>query len=456
MNDNENFLKQKDEKDQTKKVRKPKAKVETVIEEVQKVEAEEIAQTDVIIFENIENALEAKNVTEEILKAMEEDFMVLKISDINDKENYKLIDEKRKMCKKTRSLTKDICEEGRAHLLVQQKAWIKKEKDIVSRIQAVEDHLEAELKKVDDEKERIKAEKELADQLRMQQRTAKLLSLGMELKGDNYILGSIVINALHVKIYTDFDFGAAIAEAQAEHERQMVIKAEEDAKLAALQEQQIKEREQLDKEKAEFEAKQRKAAEEEEERQKKIKAEQDKLEAEKKALAESKIKARASQLYAQGMAFNGTDHVFGTYVVSGELIKNLSDTEWDQKITTEIIPELATRKAKIEDDRLAKIEKDKQDAIEADRKKRAEEEIAKAKKEADEKAKADEVKRKALEDEARIAALRPDEEKYLEFKNSFENIPEPAYVTEEYKKFSGECKEVIRKMVIHFEKTKPK
>lgn len=449
MEQNSEFLNQTDGSEKKEKtVKKPKKeeKIETLV-------AEEIAPTfDLSI---IDQTLNQQNITEETINAMKEEFMALSVKGIDDKEGYKTVDEKRKFAKKVRILAETLCKQGRADAIAIQKAWINKEKDVVSRIKEIEDYLGEQLKIVDEEKARIKEEEARKIEARIHQRTNRLISLGMTLVGDKYILESHIIDTLHVKIYDDFTFESIVAPVEARAQEIAAEKAAEDEKLKKLQEEQEAERVKLQKEREEFEAQQRKAREEEEARQKKVFEEQAKFEAEKKALIEAKIKARKSSLFALGFSQQFSNMVLKGSSISDNILENQSEEDW--LLTFENAKHHSDKvKAEIEKERQEQIEKEKQAAVEAERKRLEAEAKAKAEKEAKEKAEAEAKAKKDEEEKLRQEALRPDEDKYNLFIKELSELKFPEFATEEYKKFGSYMNTTVAKMINHFNKEKQK
>jgi hypothetical protein len=424
---------------------------------------EEIAEVG---FANIDQALVVQNITQATLTAMKEEFMVLKIHGLDDKEGYKLVDEKRKLCKKTRVLAKDICEKGRAHAIAEQKAWIAKQKEVVDQITEVEEYLEAQVKVIDDEKKRIKEEQDQIEQTRLQNRTVQLLQLGMTLQGDNYVLNGIMINTLHVKIYDDFTYGQILSpvlveaeKVKAEKEEEARIKAEEDAAFKKLQEEQRLEREKLDRDRAEFEASQKKAKEIEDARIKAAEEEKAAIEKQKADLQIAKVTSRTKTLYSLGMSFNGTDFVFGPIVMSKEVLSTCSDTEFDQHVEN-MTPLINARKAAIEKQREEETEAEKNKAV---AKALADFEAAR-KAEADEKARAEakhlneeEIARMLEEGEAaKKEAMKSDSDKYADFVSKLQNLPVPEFSTLPYQNFSTVVKTTIGQLIAHLGVKRPK
>lgn len=424
MDNNESFLNQgSDIKEKVEAQKKPRKKAEKV-EKVETVETEDVVAVDV---SKIENTLVKHNVTEEVLNSLQE-FKSLTINGLADKEGYKEVDEKRKLCKKLRVLTGTLCREGREAAIQEQKMWISKEKEITGRVLEVEEYLESQTKLIDDEKQKIKEEADTKAQIEMQKRTARLLSLGMVLQNDNYLLNGHMINALHVKIYSDFEFEGLVAPVEQEAKAIAETKAVEDAKLKEIQDREAAERATFEAEKKAFEEQQRLAKEKSEANTKVLADQQAKMEEEKKAVEAAKIKSRKTSLFALGFSQQHECLIFKEAKVLENDIIGLPETGWLTLLenSTKIVAEIKTR---IEKETANKAEADKQAAVLAERKRIEDEKIVLDKEVAD--------KKVAAETEAkRLEALKPDQQKLKEYFDTINKIPLPEFTSTSYIEFS--------------------
>lgn len=411
---------------------------------------EEVVAVDVTV---IETTLAKHNITETALAELQK-FKDLTVEGIQDKEGYKTADEARKLCKKLRSLTKDLCGKGREHLIAQQKAWVAKEKEIVGKIQDVESYLEGQLKLVDDEKQRIKEEKEARELIQMQERSSLLISLGMKLTGENYILENFAVNVLHLKVYDDFAFYEMIAPIQAralEIEQEKQKEAEE---FARLQKEQELEREKLRQEKEAFEKEQLEKKLKFEAEQKALAEQAAAIKKQQEDLAAGTLKARKSALFALGFSQQHTVLIFKELTIEESEISKQTDLQWNE--TLDIFTQKSEEvKKRIETERLQKIEQEKQQAIEAERARLLAIEVEKKK--AEEAAKEAEIlaNKKAEEERLRIESLKPDAEKYEAFLEQLKAIKAPAFSTLEYLEFGRYMEDTIARMIPHFNSKKP-
>lgn len=358
--------------------------------------------TIVVDPEKINKELVKQNITDQVLVEMKQNFMILKIGGIDDKEGYKKVDEARKLCKNTRVLTTKICKKGREAAVAEQKAWISKEKEITDQISEVEEYLEGQVKVIDEEKAKIKAQKEAEEQERLQTRISKLNKCRMEFNGVEYRLGpELIITATDVKLMDEFTFSGFYAKVEAEFNRLEVLRAEKEAeekekaeKLALEQAQLKKEREQFEAEKAEAVKKEKELKDKAEADAKIIAEEKAKIEAEKKKEIELRVKQRASLLHNLGMSFNGEKFLFHDITID-LLVVETSLAENFEELINVLTSRITAKKEELEKARQAEIEKKAQEKAAAD--KIAAEKLAADKKIAEEKE----------------ATLKPDREKIL-------------------------------------------
>ena len=410
--------------------------------EVISVEAEEVVEQSVVIIDTINQELEKRNITEEALKTMEEEFPKLMIIDINDKSGYKEVTEAQTMLRNTRTLTIDVCKGARDEHIRIQKNIIKTENAIVDRIKKVEAILAAKRKVIDEEKDRIKNEKDTLEQSRLQERAVKLIEYGMNFTGDAYVLDDIKISVLQVKTADEFVFTTLFAAVETRYKALQEAKRYEDeqreiaaANAKRILEEQLAQAEVLKQKEAALEARQKaledaelaakKAAEErirlaQEEQEKK---QREIAEAEQKAKQEL-LKARMSSLFALGFAQQGNILAFKELQVNLNTLLEHSDESFDKDLAG-IGNAVNVIKARIEDERIAEIEKAKADAVTMERKYQEEAEEA-------DRIAAEEIKQIKL----RAEAAKPDLEKFNAFCKAISDIPLPEFSTPAYQAFA--------------------
>lgn len=238
--------------------------------EVQEVSLEKVIETKLV----------QANVTEQVLAALKDKYGGMTLKALDDKESYLELKGAARECAKVRSLTVKLCKEGREEAVKAQKTWIGKEKEIVAKIAEVEDPLDAEIKKYDDEVVRKDAEEKKRQEEAYINRQATLTKLGATYQDGSFVLGEASFEAELVKgmdeeIWDD----SVVPKFQAEYEKIQAIKvaeekekAEKEAAMRAEQEKLRQEQEDLKKQQEEFKRKQDEAA----------KIEREKLEAEQR------------------------------------------------------------------------------------------------------------------------------------------------------------------------------
>lgn len=433
-----------------KKTRKARVKKEDIVI---------TPSTEITPVDNITQELEKQNVTEEALLMMETEFPKLEIRDVHDKSGYKEVYEARIMCKNTRTLTTKVCKAAREEAIRTQKNCIKKENEIVDRIQVVEDILAAKQKVIDDLKDAEKLAKDTLEQSRLQKRAVQLIQAGCTLDGDIYILDDIRISTLSVKQSDDFVWTTLFAAVETRYKEVLEVKAREEQlrleaesankkileeALAREEANKLKEAEIAAREKAiaDAEAKAKLDAENkirEEELALKRKAEQELERIEKEA--QERLRTRKSALFQLGFSQQADKLVFHSIHILEKTLVDADAAEWSKNILiwTE---EVHKAKALIEKERAEREEKIRADAILAE-KKRAEEEA-----QAD--AVAAQEKKEAVEKEAlRIAAAAPDLEKFNNYCKILMSVPVPEFTSPAYKTFT----EIIKADVVSILKT---
>jgi hypothetical protein len=160
-------------------------------------------QTPEVVELSLEKTIETKlvqsNVTEQVLGALKEKYGGMKLVALDDKESYLEIKSAAKECAKVRTLTVKICKEGREDAVKVQKLWIAKEKEIVGKVAEVEDALDAEIKKFDDNVERLANEEKQRQESAYINRQATLTKMGATYVDGCFVLGEASFEAELVK-----------------------------------------------------------------------------------------------------------------------------------------------------------------------------------------------------------------------------------------------------------------
>jgi len=161
-------------------------------------------------------ALQKANITEQILTQLENDYQGLTINGINDKPGLKIVHDGRMYCRSLRITAQKICKAGREEAIAEQRRWIDAEKAVTTRIKKVEDELHAVEKRITDEKERIKKEKQEAEA----RRVASII--------ERFAVYGRIISFNEASAMTEEDVQIRLEEAKQEHEAKLV--AEEEAR----------------------------------------------------------------------------------------------------------------------------------------------------------------------------------------------------------------------------------
>jgi hypothetical protein len=160
-------------------------------------------QTPEVVELSLEKTIETKlvqsNVTEQVLSALKETYGGMKLKSLDDKESYLELKAAAKECAKVRTLTVKICKEGREEAVKTQKLWIAKEKEVVGQIAEVEDALDAEVKKFDDNIERLANEEKQRQESAYINRQATLTKMGATYIDGCFVLGDASFEAELVK-----------------------------------------------------------------------------------------------------------------------------------------------------------------------------------------------------------------------------------------------------------------
>lgn len=191
------------------------------------------------------------DVSELVMTSLEMKASTLHINGVNDKDNYELVDKTRKEAKKLKIEVENRRKELKADALTFGRLVDDEAAKYFDRLLKIEKQLEVEQKRIDDEKEKIKLEKE---------QEAKLPNRKILLS--EFIEG--VPSDEEIKVLSDLDFQALIQKLVA-------------GRQAKIQEEQRIERENIEREK-------RKIIEEQMEQRRKINEEQERLSAEKNKL----------------------------------------------------------------------------------------------------------------------------------------------------------------------------
>lgn len=370
---------------------------------------------EITLEKTIETKLVQSNVTGQVLAALKEKYGGMILKAIDDKESYLELKVAAKECAKVRTLTVKICKEGREEAVKTQKLWIAKEKEIVGIVADVENPLDAEIKRYDDNLERIKQEELNRQEEAYISRQATLTKMGATYVDGCFILGEASFEANLIKGSSEDVWQEAIVQKfTAEYEKIEAVRLSED-KIRQEQADSLKrQQEELQKQQAELKAQQ--------EEMQKQKAEHE--QAEQKRIAEL-LTNRGTVLRGLGMSFDGTKFDFADIFIHKDTITSLPEHEWTSLVSTTTIKIKEWKDAeakKVEEKRVADIETAKQEAIKKEQERQAEEaRLAEIKRQQDEQKK-----------QAELEAAN-DKTKWTEFINQVKNIQSFEMKSSQYK-----------------------
>lgn len=171
--------------------------------------------------------------------------------------------------------------------------------ELIAIIEPIEKQIDSGIKEIENEKERIKKEKQEAEQRMIQARVQKLFVLGMQFNGIAYTLGEAKINSLEVKELSEEQFNQVTMQVEIEFNKIQETKAEEARKQAeekasieAQKKAQQEEKERLNKQAMELEEQKAAALKQQKEIQDKADAE---IAAKEKAIKEQQDKIAKEQ-----------------------------------------------------------------------------------------------------------------------------------------------------------------
>lgn len=369
--------------------------------DVLELDAEEIPLEKVI-----DNTLVKHNVTDAVIASLKEKYGNLRLRSIDDKETYLEIVSARKEVRKVGILVEKVCEHGREDAIKIQRLWLAKQKEVSCKVLEVQNPLDSEIKKFDDEVERkeIEAAKK-REEIYMNRQTV-LSKLGATYNNGSFVLNHISYEVELIKQSDDDMWNDTILP--------KYKKVYEEIEVARVQEENKRkaEQEELKRQREEFEAQQKAFREQQELFQKQqAELEKQKGEAERKdrerqlqeqrlidAANEKKWRDRLSQLNEIGwngqFAFPrlGSDEM---QVFTYDELVNLPDDIFNER-AKEYNDSTVELKKQAEEKKAAKIEEDirlaKEQAAQQERERIAEEQrLAEIKKKQEEQRKAEEL-----------------------------------------------------------------
>jgi hypothetical protein len=213
--------------------------------------------------EKMEQDLVKANVTDAAISALKSKYGSLKLRSVEDKETYLEIKDAKKDCAKLRNLTVKICKEGREDANRVSKKWVAKEKEVVAKIEEIENPLDAEIQAFDAETKRKEDAEKQRQETQYMQRTQALTKMGALYSDNSFVLGDFSLEANLVKESSQevWDeeilpkFNEQFFVLEAERIEQEAMKAYREAELKREQEEFAKQQREFQEQQAEFKRK---------------------------------------------------------------------------------------------------------------------------------------------------------------------------------------------------------
>lgn len=182
----------------------------------------------------IDQTLTKNNVTNKVIAALKAKYGGMVLKDVNDKEGYVNIREARKEVRKIGILAEKLCKEGRDDANKIRALWIDKEKEVLGKIAEIQDPLDDEIKKYDDEQARLEAEELQRQEERFMTRQSQLLKMGAVYANGCFNLNDVSYESNMIKeadgeIYSD----TILPKYTAAYEKNEAIRVAEEKKKEA-------------------------------------------------------------------------------------------------------------------------------------------------------------------------------------------------------------------------------
>lgn len=328
--------------------------------EILEVESEEIGNP---LEQVIEKTLVKNNVTDKVIQSLREQYGGLKLKSVEDKESYLIIKDARKNVRSVGILAEKLCKAGREEAIAVQKLWLSKEKEVLAKIAEVQDPLDAELRKFEDELERKQKEEEERKERLFMERQTTLLKMEARFENNSFVLGGISYEISNIReadaeVWSD----TILPKYQREYEKIEQAKAEEERNKFEEAEKLRLEKEKFEQEQAEF----RKQQEEFQKQQAELQRLKDEAEKAERDRLSDLVSKRAGVLRGLGMAYDGTRYDYADIYISKDQVVSLDENGWSSLVseTTLKIKEAKELEAKIaEEKRVAELEAARQQAI---------------------------------------------------------------------------------------------
>lgn len=318
----------------------------------------------------ISQTLVKANVTDAIIGELKEKFGGLKLKSIDDKESYLEICEARKQTRKIGIIAEKICEAGRKDAVAIQKKWLSKEKEVLGKINEVQDPLDQEIKKFEDNV----AEQEAAEIKRQEEqfmsRQTTLLKMEAKFADGSFTLGAVSYELNNIKEADEEIWNDVILNKfKKEFEKVEAVRAEEEKRKQEASAELLRQQEELRKQQEAFSEQQRLMAEQQKQldEQKRLQEEAIRKEQQKKEEEAQKVRSELQfKRLSELLPFNpsGSD-------VNMSSLWSLSEDEFS-KILSSKKDEFEKKTKEAEEEKQRQIEEAKQLAIQQEKERQEE------------------------------------------------------------------------------------
>ncbi len=346
--------------------------------------------TDVIVItpeQQIENALVKENVTEKVIAALNEKYGALRLKSLTDQESYLELKSGRRDVRKVGILAEQVCKKGREDAIKTQRLWIAKEKEVLGKIAKVQDPLDLEIKRYEDEQNRLEQIEIRRKEQTYMDRQTKLFIMGAKYADGSIVLRDVSYETTLIREANEDMWESMLAKYNKVYAEIEAAKVEEENRRKAEAEELKKQQDELKRQQQELK-----------DQQDKLRAEQILIENKKYKEREQILQQRRSQLVSLGMVYQ---MVYDYYAYEDVKVDNaaeillLSEQEWNELIEG-IKPMIEQRKQIIEAERQKKIAADiafaKEEATRKERERiEQEQRDAEAKRQQEEQRKEDEL-----------------------------------------------------------------
>ena len=238
------------------------------------------------------------------VEELKEEFLSLKIANIDDTQNYQKVTKGIKFIVGKRVAIEEKRKELKADSLAYGKAVDNRAREITSMITPIEEYLKDEKFRIDSEIEEIKQREELLKQQKITDRHNTLLRAGMSLVGNQYqwtsrtnALEGETLVAVNLETMDDEDFSSFVS-------RIDLLVSAENEKIAEEEKKQQKIKEEQEQQRLELIELQKKFKQEQDmllEQQEQMRLQQEKLKKEQDEMQLMRTKSRLERLYAIGL-----------------------------------------------------------------------------------------------------------------------------------------------------------